>query len=127
MTDQAPQLDNAGRQTATIVAMSFAVAFIVGGLLAFFWADVVAGIRTWLGPPLHRLHSPLDHFLSSLPMWSAQVCAIGLFAIGLIFAWSLPRRFVYLGAPDQARWRDLRLWATAVLVPYMLIYLLLGL
>jgi hypothetical protein len=28
-----------------------------------------------------------------------------------------------LGSPDQARWRDLRLWIPVILVPYLLIYL----
>lgn len=91
------------------------------------WDMFVFAVQQTLGPPLQRWHAPLDQFLSSLPMWTAQVCAIGLFLLGVIFAWSLPRQFVYLGAPDQARWRDLRIWATAVLVPYMAIYLLLGL
>ena len=36
----------------------------------------------------------------------------------------LDRRFIYLGSPDQSRWRDLRIWAVIVTVPYLLIYLL---
>ena len=37
----------------------------------------------------------------------------------------LDRDFIYLGSPDRSRWRDLRLWAVVVTVPYLLIYLLL--
>lgn len=104
-----------------------AVACLAGVGLGVYWTEITEFIRANLGPPLKRWHAPLDSFLSGLPMWTAQACAIGLFGLALLFAWLTPRRFIYLGAPDQARWRDLRIWATLVLIPYMLIYLMLGL
>lgn len=105
------------------------LAAIAGGVLYWLgsFSPLKEQIRANIGPHLKRIHQPLDQFLDSLPMWVAQACAIGLFAAAAIFTWCLPRRFVYLGAPDNARWRDLRIWATLILVPYMVIYLILGL
>jgi hypothetical protein len=127
MINQQPANVRSSPQVIAAFVAALVVVGVAGALLAVFWSAVVEALRAQLGPPLHRLHAPLDQFLSSLPMWSAELCAICLFGLGIVFAWSLPKRFVYLGAPDQARWRDLRIWATAVLIPYMLIYLLLGL
>jgi hypothetical protein len=112
--------------------MLLIAAVVLFGLMAMYvafqygWEAFKTDLRAALGPPLKRLYQPLDRLFDSLPMWVAQASAIGLFVAAAIFAWCLPRRYVYLGAPDQARWRDLRIWATLVLVPYMLIYWILG-
>jgi hypothetical protein len=82
--------------------------------------------RATLGPPLRALHEPVDRWLGSLPIWVAVVCAVGLYVVALIWTWCLPREFVFRGAPDMGRWRDLRLWATVVILPYIAIYLWLG-
>lgn len=87
-------------------------------------------IREWLqaniGPPLRSLHQPIDHALAGLPMSVAKIVVIAFFVASGVAVWSLPRKFVYLGAPDEARWRDLRIWAILVLVPYILVYGWLG-
>ena len=41
---------------------------------------------------------------------------IAFFALVLIFVLMQKRDFVYEGAPDDKAWRDLRVWAAAVLV-----------
>jgi len=79
-----------------------------------------------LSPPLRAALAPLDSFLISLPPRVWLACAVGLFVIAGVAVWTLRRNYVYLGAPDQARWRDLRIWSTALLIPYILVYLLLG-
>ena len=84
------------------------------------------GIRATLGPVLKPLHEPIDNWLGSLPMSVAMACAIGLFAAAAIWVWCLKREFVFRGAPDRRWWRDLRIWATIVLLPYIGVYLLLG-
>jgi hypothetical protein len=117
---------SAGGLILSLVAACLAVA-AGAALRQFGWDHLKIAVRTGLGPPLKALHGPLDRLLDSLPMWVAQACAISLFVLAGLFAWCLPRRFVYLGAPDHARWRDLRIWATLVLVPYVLIYYFLGL
>ena len=77
-------------------------------------------------PALKSVFGPLDTFLIGLPPWVWLSCAISLFVIAGCAVWTLRRSYVYLGAPDQSRWRDLRIWSTVLLIPYVLIYLLLG-
>jgi hypothetical protein len=79
-----------------------------------------------VSPTLKRIFGPLDDFLLGLPPSVWLACAIGLFLIAGIAVWCLKRNYVYLGAPDEAPWRDLRIWATILLLPYIAIYLLLG-
>jgi len=88
------------------------------------------GVRQWirdtLGPPLKSLHEPIDQWLGSLPMSVAMACAIGLFVLAGMWVWTLRADFIFRGAPDRSRWRDLRIWSMIVLLPYIAIYLLLG-
>jgi hypothetical protein len=100
------------------------------------WAWLAAGDSLWdrwrtalretLGPPLQALQEPVDTWLGGLPMWVAMTCAIGLYVVALIWVWSLRREFVFRGSPDQEKWRDLRIWATVVILPYIAVYLWLG-
>ena len=78
------------------------------------------------GPPLKAIHVPIDEWLGGLPMTVALACAVGLYILALIWVWRLSRDFVFRGAPDQNGWRDLRVWATIVTIPYIAIYLVLG-
>ncbi|MEM9657896.1 MAG: hypothetical protein AAF961_05995, partial [Planctomycetota bacterium] len=83
-------------------------------------------LRDVIGPPLKALHQPVDAWLASLPMGFAVACAVGLYLAAIAWVWTLRREFVFRGAPDQRWWRDLRLWATAVVLPYIVVYLVLG-
>jgi Mn2+/Fe2+ NRAMP family transporter len=67
--------------------------------------------------------SPLDTWLASIPMSWARGTAALFFAATAIWACTLKREYVFQGAPDTKRWRDLRLWAIVVLIPYVIIYL----
>lgn len=90
------------------------------------WQRFCNALRARLGPPLKSLHAPLDAWLDSLPMSVALGSILALFAFTAVWVWTLRRDYVYLGAPDQARWRDLRLWATLLLIPYVVVYVALG-
>ena len=98
----------------------------MNGWLDAFVRTYVAETRVIYGPTLRRLHEPLDVWLGGLPIQWALVAALGLFTLAGIWVWTLRKSFVMIGAPDQRPWRDLRIWATLVLVPYMVIYFLLG-
>lgn len=63
-------------------------------------------------------------FLLGLPQWTPRAGAMAMFAATLLLAWSLPERFVWNGAPDRARWRDLRLWATGLTLIQFGLYLI---
>ncbi len=83
-------------------------------------ADVMRNI---LGPHLKSIQQPIDEWLGELPMSVAMVCCIGLFVVALLWVWTLKRDFIFRGAPGTERWRDLRIWATLVVIPYILVYL----
>ena len=91
-----------------------------------FQEDLQQVLRSNLGPPLKSLHAPVDKWLAGLPMWVAVACAVGLYVGAAVWVWMLSREFVFRGAPDQKSWRDLRVWATVIVLPYIAIYLLLG-
>lgn len=96
------------------------------GQIAEMWKWFQDSARNTLGPPLKSLHEPIDNWLGSLPMSVAMACAIGLFVLAGIWVWTLQSDFIFRGAPDRSRWRDLRIWSMVVLLPYITIYLLLG-
>ncbi len=76
-----------------------------------------------VAPSLKSLLTPLDAWIDSLPLWIGTASAIGLFVIVGLWVSTLPRKYIYLGAPDEAPWRDLRIWTWIVLLPYIIIYL----
>ncbi len=45
-----------------------------------------------------------------------------MFGLVLLLTWTLPTRFVWSGAPDRSRWRDLRIWATILTGIQMILY-----
>ncbi len=106
-------------------------------LTVFQLASVAEDERTWLdhireslrerlGPPLKAVHVPIDEWLGQLPMTVAVASAVGLYVIALVWVWFLRRDFIFRGAPDGHWWRDLRVWATVVVLPYIAIYLFFG-
>jgi hypothetical protein len=66
---------------------------------------------------------PLDAWLIGLPDWAGRASAAGLFIAAGIWVLTLKRDYIYRGAADQARWRDLRIWALVALLPYVVLYL----
>ena len=67
----------------------------------------------------------MNALLASIPMGLAKAAIVALLIVPVIWAVRLKRDFIYLGSPGQERWRDLRIWAVVVTVPYVLIYLFL--
>ena len=72
-----------------------------------------------LKPAFDLFHSLIDQLPP--PVWRFSICSYLVF--GTIWVLFLSRDYVLLGSPDQARWRDLRLWIPVLLIPYLLIYL----
>jgi hypothetical protein len=83
-------------------------------------------LQTQVAPHLKSFLGPLDRFLSGLEPWVWKACAIGFFICGGLFALCFKRSYIYQGAPDQAAWRDLRLWALLFLLPFIVVYWILG-
>ena len=56
------------------------------------------------------------------PQWWAYVITVVLFLLLGVGSWLVPKKEVFADAPDQSRWRDLRLWATLLIAVQLLIY-----
>jgi hypothetical protein len=92
-------------------------------LFANGWLD---SFRSAFGPPLRRIQAPIDAWLASLPLWVAQASVLVILLLTALLVTRLHRRYVYIGAPDERPWRDLRVWSLLLLVPYFVIYVILG-
>ena len=51
-----------------------------------------------------------------LPVAWANYLSMAGFAFLALFVWLIPRRLILSEAPDASRWRDIRVWATALIV-----------
>ena len=64
--------------------------------------------------------------VSRIPLyWGVVVTIILYIGIGL-WAALRPKEYIYEGAPNQARWRDLRIWAVVLALTQILIYITWG-
>ena len=54
----------------------------------------------------------------------AGVISMVLFVFLGVLVWRVPRDRIYRQAPSQAPWRDLRLWATLIIIIQLTIYTL---
>ncbi len=64
----------------------------------------------------------MSEWLAGIPLGWGKVIAIIAFAAIAIWAWMRPRNFIYEEAPDQSRWRDLRIWTSVLMVIHIIIY-----
>ena len=60
---------------------------------------------------------------SSFPLWGIKGCFFLFFLLIFLLVIRQKKSFVYQGAPDQAKWRDLRIWAGGILLLQMGLYL----
>ena len=80
------------------------------------------GLRARVAPTLRTAHEPIDRWLGTLSLNTALFWALGLYGIAVAWVWTLRRDFVFLGAPNTSWWLDLRIWATVVVIPYVVVY-----
>ena len=62
--------------------------------------------------------------MSNLPLWWASAATVLIFLVLLVLIWSLKREKVLEGAADNHAWRDLRVWATVLIMVQLFIYYL---
>ena len=61
---------------------------------------------------------------SQLPaLWGNYASIAGLIFLAAL-VWLIPARLVFSEAPDGARWRDIRLWATVLIAAQIFLYLI---
>jgi hypothetical protein len=73
---------------------------------------------------LRATFGTLDSALGAIPLGAARYCAVALLVLPVLGLALAPREWIYRGAPDQRRARDLRWWAAVVTLPYAVLYLL---
>lgn len=64
----------------------------------------------------------MPEWLAELPVWWANVITVVLFLLIAAGCFLVPRRVFMMDAPDQARWRDIRWWALALILIQLGIY-----
>lgn len=65
----------------------------------------------------------MTEWLRGLPLFLGKIIAIVGFVGMIIWAWFRPKGFILHEAPDQRKWRDLRIWASVLLGIQIIIYL----
>lgn len=71
---------------------------------------------------LEGLLGPPDRLLAAIPVEVGRWLVVAFLLAAGVASFFLPRWYVLLGAPDRRWYRDLRWWALAVTLPYVLIY-----
>ena len=74
---------------------------------------------------LETLFGGFDALLAAIPLAAARWVWSAFSSPSRSASFLLPREFVFRGAPDQRWYRDLRWWAIAATLPYVVIYALL--
>ena len=59
-----------------------------------------------------------------LPVVWANYASISGFILLAVLVWLIPKKLIYAQAPDQARWRDIRLWASTLILMQVTLYVL---
>ena len=57
-----------------------------------------------------------------LPVMWANYASMGGFIFLAILVWLIPKKLIFAEAQDQSRWRDMRLWASALILLQLFIY-----
>ena len=63
------------------------------------------------------------NFLQDLSEGWARFLVIMAFIIPMIFAFTLPKKYIYQGARDQKIWRNLKIWVFVIVAVQVAIYL----
>lgn len=53
--------------------------------------------------------------------WANYISIVGFLFLGVL-VWAIPKRLIYSGADDQAMWRDIRIWASVLIVIQLVLY-----
>ncbi len=72
---------------------------------------------------LEAVFAPMNSLFEAIPFTAARPLVVGFLVAAALAPLFVSKDFVFRGCPDRRRSRDLRLWAVAAMVPYVLIYL----
>lgn len=65
----------------------------------------------------------MAEWFSGIPLFWGKIIAVVGFAGMVVWAWFRPKSFIFQDAPDGRRWRDLRIWASVLMVIQICLYL----
>lgn len=64
--------------------------------------------------------------LGAVPLLGARLLVISILVALAVWAMSMPKPYAFKGAPDREWWRDVRLWAAAIIllqiIPYLIFF-----
>ena len=64
--------------------------------------------------------------LGAVPLLGARLLVISILVALAVWALRMPREYAFKGAPDREWWRDMRLWAAAIIllqiIPYLIFF-----
>ena len=63
-------------------------------------------------------------WIYSAPVWWGNLTTQILFVLIAIAVFAVPKRVFMADAPDQSRWRDIRIWAVLLVLAQLGIYTL---
>ncbi|MBN1551679.1 hypothetical protein JW979_09425 [bacterium] len=65
----------------------------------------------------------MNEWLNDFPIFWSKIVATLTFAGGVLWTWIRPKSFIFKDAPDEKKWRDLRIWITVIMISQIVIYL----
>jgi hypothetical protein len=65
----------------------------------------------------------MAEWLQGISLAWGKIMAMIFFGGMIVWAWFRPRSYIFAGAPDQKKWRDLRVWATVLLGVQFVLYI----
>lgn len=61
-------------------------------------------------------------WLASVSMGQVKAIVMALFAVVVVWIWTLPNRYIYRGCERRSLWRNLKIWATLVVLFQAFLY-----
>jgi len=93
---------------AGVICPIVAIVFLLGLVKTGWWYDL--GIVVSMA-------------LAALPLWLVKVGVIGIFVGLAVWAFTLPKEYIFKDVEDPAWWKDVRYWAAIVIglviIPYL--------
>lgn len=65
----------------------------------------------------------MTEWLADVPLYWAKILGTIFFVSVIVWALKRPKEYIFKGAPDRKRWRDLRIWAAIILIVQILLYI----
>jgi len=65
----------------------------------------------------------MNQWLNGLDLVWGKIIAVILYIVIMVWVWTLPKNYIMIGSPTNRTWRDLRIWASILMLIMILVYL----